>query len=120
MMTWIFASFRRSRISRRVESRLDSSKEILDLRKLAKIQVIIPESPEEAIEKPDDSTPCLDVATRTGIASFAAGLVHVRRACGLNTWSVAVLRATRKESDTAPADSVIRVGDASISECSAL
>jgi hypothetical protein len=56
-------------------------KKILDLRRLAKIQLIIPESPEQAIESlMIFDARCLDVATRQQLLRILPQLVHIRRA----------------------------------------
>ena len=56
-------------------------KKILDLRKLAKVRVALPESAEHAIERMliFDSR-CLDVATRQELLRILPQLVHIRRA----------------------------------------
>lgn len=56
-------------------------KKILDLRKLGKVRVAVPESAERAIESLlIFDARCLDVATRQELLRLLPGLVHVRRA----------------------------------------
>lgn len=64
-----------------VRGRPGRPKKILDLRKLDKIRVATPESPEQAIETLlIFDARALDVATRQELVRLLPGIVHIRRA----------------------------------------
>ena len=61
--------------------KLGRPKKILDLRRLDKIEVIVPESPEQAIESLlIFDARCLDKDTRQELLRILPQLVHIRRA----------------------------------------